>query len=141
MVRFFRPTHVASVALLLALPGWTTGAGELFKAVVGLASAADTNRLAQDLASAVGGNAAAATGAMMDGMLAEANAGVTATSASVGEAAMGNFVSGIDGTAWDWWCASSGQPADLPGSLDRSPFVVRYTCTDQQPIGRLGGRL
>lgn len=53
MVRFLRSTHLASVALLLALPGWTTGAGELFKAVVGLASAADTNRLAQNLGSTV----------------------------------------------------------------------------------------
>lgn len=66
MVRFLRSTHLASVALMLALPGWTTGAGELFKAVVGLASAADTNRLAQDMASTVN-NIASVEGAMSTG--------------------------------------------------------------------------
>lgn len=105
MVRFLRSTHLASVALLLALPGWTTGAGELFKAVVGLASAADTNRLAQDLASTVTNAAGVASGVAggasiaqdllaADPTLSQAVGSVpTDATTSLAQAAAGSFVS------------------------------------------------
>lgn len=102
MVRFLRSTHLASVALMLALPGWTTGAGELFKAVVGLASAADTNRLAQDMASTVnnvgGVSGAVASGANIATDMINANPEIVGEIApnagqDVLDAAAGNYVS------------------------------------------------
>ena len=102
MVRFLRSTHLASVALMLALPGWTTGAGELFKAVVGLASAADTNRLAQDMASTVnniaGVGGVMSTGANLASGMIQANPEIANEIAPGGgqglvDAAAGNYVS------------------------------------------------
>jgi hypothetical protein len=107
MVRFLRSTHVASVALLLAMPGWTTGAGELFRQVVGMASAADTNQLADGIAAAVAGNVPG--GALLnDPLYADAMGSIVpeGSGSVLGAAATtaaGNFVSGrAAGSGWGW---------------------------------------
>ncbi len=105
MVRFIHSTNVASVALLLALPGWTTGAGELFKSVVGMASAADTNRLAQDLASAVSGGAVATGANLVQGAMNTEVGGALANEVNpsganpIAQGVMGNMVS-RGGVVW-----------------------------------------
>ena len=57
MARLFTTTRFATALLLVALPGWTIGAGELFQALANAATTETANTLGSAFAQAVGSNA------------------------------------------------------------------------------------
>lgn len=61
MARLFSTTRFATALLLVALPGWTIGAGELLQALANAANTDTTNTLGGALAQAVSSNAGSLT--------------------------------------------------------------------------------
>ncbi len=101
MPRLRSTSRFATLLLLVALPGWTIGAGDLFKAFSGLASAAGTNGLGGNLAALAAGQGASMVGAPDVSGLASGAAQV------LGANALGNMVNGQatklgDGLSWNF---------------------------------------